>query len=133
MPLKSRTQQEIALPQPQQDAVPKREITKASDFVSIYTNDVQIQTSPWDMRLTLSELGDMTLIGDKFTIQVRQLCDLRMSPQLAKQMALIMIEQLKVYEEQVGKIPSPNAPSPPSSQSPSASQATTPLPAPRRP
>jgi hypothetical protein len=81
-----------------------REVTRSPDFVSIYTNDVQVQTSAWDLRLILGEItGFPTAESPRPT--VRQLAELRMSPQLAKSLIMIMIEQLRAYETTFGQIP----------------------------
>jgi hypothetical protein len=87
-------------------APPQRDLTKSADFFSIYTNDLQIQTSSWDVRMTLGESGDVST-GDPAVVSIKLLGELRMSPQLAKKTALILIEQLKAYEEQFGQIPGP--------------------------
>jgi Protein of unknown function (DUF3467) len=91
-----------AVPEPAREEL-KRETIKSPDFFSIYTNDVQVQTSPWDMRLVLGESAppeDATS-----AISIKQLGELRMSPQLAKQLIRIMLDQVKRYEERFGKIP----------------------------
>ena len=81
-----------------------REVIKSAGFVSIYANDVQVQTSPWDLRLLLSELSDQPTPE---SITVRQLAELRISPQLAKKLTMILIDQLKTYEQYYGEIPGP--------------------------
>jgi hypothetical protein len=86
---------------------PRREVTKSTEFVSIYTNDVQIQTSSWDLRFIFAESGPLSAEEPATTISVKQLGEVRMSPQLAKRMAVILIEQLTVYEDQFGQIPGP--------------------------
>jgi hypothetical protein len=85
----------------------KREVTKSSDFVAIYANDIQVQTSPWDLRLSLGELGDMTLNANGYVLNVRQLAEVRLSPQIAKQLVNLLVSQLQTYELQFGKIPQP--------------------------
>ena len=79
-----------------------REVVRSPEFVSIYSNDVQVWTSPWDLRLILGELSDQPTPG---TVIVNQLAELRMSPQLAKKLTMIMIQQLKAYEADFGEIP----------------------------
>jgi len=86
--------------------IPRRETTKSPDFVSIYANDIQLQTSSWDLRMILGEVGDVSE-GDPAVAQIKLIGELRMSPQLAKRLALILIEQLKRYEQQFGEIPGP--------------------------
>src|SRR6266851_5708910 len=76
-----------------------RETTKAEGYFSVYANDIQMQTTPWDVRLTLGELevatkGDPTAGPTPF-LAVKVLGDIRISPQLAKKFAIIMMDQLK--------------------------------------
>lgn len=84
-----------------------RQTSKSETFFSIYTNDIMVQTSPWDVRLTLGELGDTETDGDKMIVRINQLCEVRMAPQLAKKLVLILAEQLKSYEANFGEIPGP--------------------------
>src|ERR1700693_4324998 len=94
---------ETSVPVPAIRASPaRRELTKSADFFSIYTNDVLIHTSPWDVRLVLGEIGD---VQAPTVVNVRLLGELRISPQLAKKVAMLMIEQLKIYEARFGEIP----------------------------
>ena len=79
-----------------------REIVRSPGYVSIYSNDVQVQTSPWDLRLIFSELSDQPTPE---SITVNQLAELRVSPQLAKKLTMVMIQLLTEYEEEFGKIP----------------------------
>ena len=81
---------------------------KSPSFVSLYANDVQVQTSPWDIRLILGEIDTMSAVGvDNPTITVRQVGELRISVQLAKRLTMILVAQLRNYEELVGEIPLP--------------------------
>lgn len=83
----------------------KREATRATEFFSIYANDVQIGISPWDVRLVFGELGDIVQPDEIPAIAVRQLGELRISLELAKKLTMMMAEQLKSYEANVGDIP----------------------------
>ena len=82
----------------------KRETIMSPHFVSIYTNDIQAQTSAWDMRLIFGEIAE-TATAESPVLAIRQLADVRMSPQLAKRLVMIMASQLSAYEERFGKIP----------------------------
>jgi hypothetical protein len=84
----------------------KRNVTKSQTFASLYANDVQVQMSPWDMRLVFGEVVEQAT-RETLTIGVLQVGELRISPQLAKQLTAIMCEQLNIYEEQFGPIPVP--------------------------
>lgn len=83
-----------------------REVTVSPSFVSLYANDVQLQTSPWDIRLTFGEMM-VNSDGDDVTARVKQTGEVRLSPPLAKRVALLLVRQLKAYEERFGPIPQP--------------------------
>lgn len=83
-----------------------RKVVQSPTFVSLYANDVQVQTSPWDVRLILGEIAGVPTPDDP-TVAVRQIAELRMSPQLTKKLTIILIQQLKGYEAQFGPIPIP--------------------------
>src|SRR6185312_1235219 len=81
-----------------------RDLSRKEGFVSIYANDVQVQTSPWDLRLILGEIGDES--ADPIpTLRINKIGEVRMSPQFAKKVAQMMVEQLAAYERMFGKIP----------------------------
>src|SRR5450755_2131681 len=67
--------------------LPKRDLSKSDDYFSVYTNDLQIQTSSWDVRMLLGESGDVVM-GDPPVVSIKLLGEVRMSPQLAKKIAL---------------------------------------------
>jgi len=85
---------------------PKREVVKSENFFSVYANDVQVQTTPWDVRLAL---GQVEIEGTAAapTMRISVLGEIRLSPQLAKRLIKIVASQLKSYEETVGQIPEP--------------------------
>lgn len=98
-----------AIPSREKDGIAerdiRRDITKSETFFSVYANDVQIQTGPWDVRLLLGEIGDALKEGSVPVIKVKHLGEVRLSPQLAKRLTLILLQQLKHYEENIGPIP----------------------------
>src|SRR5687768_6528953 len=71
----------------------KREDTVSPNFFSVYANDVSVQTTPWDIRLLLGELSLPT--DQDRVVRVKQIGELRLSPQLAKRVIMIIAEQLK--------------------------------------
>src|SRR5947209_1884487 len=79
-----------------------RTTTKAEGYFSVYANDIQMQTTPWDMRLTFGELEVATkedpVTGTAPFLSVKILGDIRISPQLGKTLVKIMIGQLQQYE-----------------------------------
>jgi hypothetical protein len=83
-----------------------RQMVEASEFVSLYANDTQIQLTPWDVRLIFGVISDGPRT-DPPEIVVKTIGEVRMSPQHAKRVAMILIQQLENYEENVGPIPQP--------------------------
>lgn len=83
-----------------------RQTVMSSTFSSIYANDVQVQTTPWDVRLILGEIFQAPTEAEP-TAVVRQLGELRVSPQLAKKLIVILLQQLAIYEKAYGAIPQP--------------------------
>jgi hypothetical protein len=107
----------------------KREVAKSPDCFHVYVNDVQVQTSPWDMRLILGRV-DEAPTSDKPTATIKQVGELHMSLELAKRLAMMMIGQLQVYEGRFGRIPTPKDMSedkPKDTKTPGASTAPAPL------
>lgn len=84
-----------------------RQVVVSPSFVSIYANDTQVQTTPWDVRLTLGEMSVDAVDGVR-TVNVRELAEVRMSLQHVKRVVKILSSQLKVYEESFGTIPQPS-------------------------
>lgn len=87
-----------------------RKASRSPNFFSVYTNDIQVQSSSWDVRLILGESGDTDLSGDLPVSNINEICEVRMSPQLAKRLTLILGQQLRIYEEAFGEIPAPKEP-----------------------
>ncbi|MBZ5634156.1 MAG: DUF3467 domain-containing protein [Acidobacteriia bacterium] len=85
----------------------RRDRTKSPNFISLYVNDIELQTSTWDLRLKLGEISDVSIEGEVQVTQVNELAEVRMSPQLAKRLTIILIEQLRGYETAFGQIPGP--------------------------
>ena len=56
--------------------------------------------------MILAESGDVSE-GEPAVLSIKQLGEVRMSPQLAKKVAMISIEQLNAYEERFGPLPGP--------------------------
>lgn len=83
-----------------------RKVEKSPTFVSLYSNDTQVQVSPWDVRLIFGVIAEAATV-EQPTVTVETLGEVRMSPQHAKVVAAILIGQLKIYEESLGKIPIP--------------------------
>ena len=82
----------------------KREVIVSPDYFSVYANDIQVQTSPWDMRFIFGEILEPAT-PEKTVVTVKQLGSLRISPQLAKRLVGMMAGQLMAYEKRFGEIP----------------------------
>lgn len=92
------------------DKTVPREVTKAADFFSVYVNDVQIMSTFWDMRLTVGQIVDLAPRGgEPRAMKVEQVGEIRISPQLAKRLAVILESQVANYEQNFGPIPSPES------------------------
>ena len=103
---KHRTQPNSPNPEELTKAV-RREVKRSDTFLSMYGNEVQIQTSPWDVRLVFGELGDMSLGADSPTMNVKQVGEVRMSIPLDKKLSEILSQQLTAYESKFGSVPVP--------------------------
>lgn len=84
----------------------ERKTVAAENFMSIYANDIQLQTTPWDVRLIFGRIIDLPT-ADEPSATIRQLAEVHMSPQMAKKVVLLLIGQLQIYEKQMGQIPQP--------------------------
>jgi len=82
----------------------KRQNVKVPEFFSVYANDIQVQTSPWDMRFILGEI-DSPGTPDDPVVTIKQLGEFRISPQLANRLATIIAGQVQAYEQRFGAIP----------------------------
>jgi ribosomal protein L22 len=83
-----------------------RQTIQSDRFVSLYANDTQVQTSPWDVRLVFGQITGMPIAEDQ-PLEVTQMGEVRMSPQHAKRVADILRQQIELYEKTVGVIPLP--------------------------
>lgn len=83
----------------------QRRMVPAKDFAAYYTNDTQIQTSPWDVRLMFGVIEDVDT-AEGIAI-VTRVADVRMSLQHAKKVAAIITDQIKQHELKIGFIAIP--------------------------
>jgi hypothetical protein len=85
-----------------------RHITVSPSFVSLYANDTQLQTTPWDVRLIFGEIDvERSGKGIGVVVNVTQVGEVRMSPQHAKRVVMLLAKQLQAYEQSFGPIPQP--------------------------
>ena len=75
-------------------------------FVSLYANDTQVQTSPWDFRLIFGQISTAPT-RERKTIVINQVGEVRMSPQHVKTLVQVLLQQLAGYEARFGRIPQP--------------------------
>ena len=85
--------------------VERREVDSPT-FASLYTNDTQLQLSPWDVRLIFGVISTPRTAA-KPTVEITRVGEVRMSPQHAKKVTEILLSQLVGYEKQFGPIPQP--------------------------
>lgn len=83
-----------------------RRMVSSESFVSLYTNDSQVQITPWDFRLIFGLIANMPTAEDP-SVLVNIIADVRMSPQHAKRLAMVLVQQVQNYEQNVGPIPQP--------------------------
>jgi len=76
---------------------------KASDFISVYANNVGVAISNWDMTITFGKIIEN---AEKMLVEER--VEIIMSKEIAKVLTLIMAKNFEVYESQFGKIVIPD-------------------------
>jgi hypothetical protein len=92
------------MPDTKPSATAELPVVQSTAFVHVYTSNVQIETSVFDVRLTF---GDKRSQADGRTY-IEQSLEVVMSLQHAKALVLTLAQNLKHYEEQVGEIKLPN-------------------------
>jgi hypothetical protein len=106
----AKAKQQSEIPEQAQPAIVRANVQRRNErsetFVSLYANDAQVQTTPWDIRITFGQIVGAPTAGS-LELVVKEIADLRMSPQFAKRVALVLITQLEHYERTVGPIPLP--------------------------
>jgi hypothetical protein len=85
---------------PKRKALPREEL-KADGYFSIYANDLLVQTSIWDVRIKLGEV----VADNSTTLKVKTFGEVRLAPQLAKKLTMMLLKQLQDYEDKYGPIP----------------------------
>ena len=83
-----------------------RQVVTAPTFASLYANDTQVQTTPWDVRLIFGEIAESATKETPVNV-IKRVGEVRMSPQHAKVRVSILLKQLAVYERTFGPIPTP--------------------------
>ena len=94
----------MAKRQPVKTSRAAKRIERRSDtFASYYSNDTQVQTGPYDVRLTFGTVDAVR--KDKNEIEVVQSAEVRMSPQQARVVLRILTKHLEDYERKFGSFP----------------------------
>ena len=83
-----------------------RETVPSQTFISLYVNDTQVQVSPWDIRFMFGVIEGLPSPNSP-TVLIKQIGEIRMSPQHAKKVAQVLNNQLASYEKNIGPIPLP--------------------------
>jgi hypothetical protein len=82
-----------------------REVNVSPTFAAYYTNDTEVQTGPWDVRLRLGQIAEVD--SERNHAIITRVAEVRMSPQHAKRVVAILMEHLERYEAKYGPIPLP--------------------------
>jgi hypothetical protein len=85
----------------------KRIIENAATYAILYSNDTQVQVSPWDVRIIFGELSSPPSPEPNQEVLVKMTGEVRMSPQHAKRLVQILAASLATYEQQLGPLPMP--------------------------
>lgn len=83
----------------------QRKLVTGKDFAAYYSNDTQVQTTPWDVRFMFGVIADID--PDQQTAIVERVADVRMSLEHAKKVAMILTEQIRQHEARIGFIALP--------------------------
>lgn len=83
-----------------------RKLVKSDAFVSLYSNDTQVQATVWDFKLSFGVVHD---VPGEAEVTIERSAEVRMSPQHAKKIAQIILAQVGKYEENFGVIPQESA------------------------
>ncbi len=73
----------------------------APDHNALYANNVQIEGTFWDLKLAFGEI----VKADETSLVTRDRVTVTISPQLAKRLAKILVDNVEGYERKFGKIP----------------------------
>jgi hypothetical protein len=78
------------------------EHSESADFMKVYANSAQVQTSVWDVRLIF---GEMEVTQGRATVENSLM--VIMSPQHAKALASALSNNIISYEQKIGEIKLP--------------------------
>jgi Protein of unknown function (DUF3467) len=92
---------------------PEPEFHQAADFFSLYSNNVRLRVTPWDIQLTFGEV----LVADETKLVIENRLAVNLSPQTAKALLKALAGMVQQYEANIGEIkygerqdsPSPDA------------------------
>jgi hypothetical protein len=78
----------------------KIEYKDAPNMSSVYSNNVFLRLTPWDIQLTFGDI----LSGDQTTLLVENRLRVYLSPQTAKALSKALMASVQQYEAQIGEI-----------------------------
>lgn len=84
--------------------MPEEPTKQPWDVPHYYTNEARVQTTPWDVTLAFYSQRP---VGRGREVQPVAMCQVAMSPVLAKVLHQILGDQLVQYEAKMGTIPMP--------------------------
>jgi hypothetical protein len=80
-----------------------REVARSPNFAVLYSNDTQIQVSPWDIRISFG-LIEVPPSLKSLRLKIVEVGEVRMSPQHAKKVLALLQQQVGIYEKNFGEI-----------------------------
>ena len=90
---------EIEEPTPVAAEAHELDSVRADNFIKVYANSAQIETSVWDFKIIF---GEIAKVGSKLAIE--QSVAVSMSPQHVKALLGVLGSNLREYEKRFGKI-----------------------------
>jgi hypothetical protein len=85
---------------------PPQRNTRSSNYVSTYSNNVQMRITPFDFVLTFGDV--VNIEGNVLTVEEN--VRIVMSPEHAKVFSKLLAENVSQFEKQIGTIVSPPQP-----------------------
>jgi methyl coenzyme M reductase alpha subunit len=76
------------------------EYRQAANFMSLYSNNIQLRLMPWDIQLTFGEI----LSADAAKMVVENRLAVNLSPQTAKSLLKVLAGIVQRYEDEIGEI-----------------------------
>ena len=94
------SKKKAATDNPQQRQERETEYRQAPNFTSLYSNNIHLRLTPWDIQLTFGEI----LSADATKMVIENRLAVNLSPQTAKSLLRVLDGIVKQYEAQIGEI-----------------------------